>query len=146
MFGMVIVAAINHTENAEDVVEEAGILAEKFDLPVHAVHVMTRSEVVKAEEKGRNDNDFVKIDELRDRAARVSERFLDNATLPVESKPVGLIGSPGEEIVTYAEDHEARYIVVSPERRSQTGKFLFGSVAQEVLLNATCPVVSVLDV
>ena len=46
------------------------------------------------------------------------------------------------EFVAYADEQDARYIVVSPQQRSQTGKILFGSVAQSVLLNAGCPVVS----
>ena len=55
---------------------------------------------------------------------------------------VGRIGDPASEIVSYAEEQDARYIVVSPQQRSQTGKILFGSVAQSVLLDADCPVVS----
>nr|WP_268762303.1 universal stress protein [Halorubrum saccharovorum] len=45
----------------------------------------------------------------------------------------------------YADERDARYIVVSPRRRSKTGKVLFGSVAQSILLNATTPVVSTIE-
>nr|WP_241768123.1 universal stress protein [Haloferax sp. ATB1] len=57
---------------------------------------------------------------------------------------MGLVGDPAEEVTEYADEQDASYIVVSPRRRSRTGKMLFGSVAQSILLNASCPVVSTL--
>lgn len=48
-------------------------------------------------------------------------------------------------IVDIAEDVRADRIVVGGRRRSPTGKAIFGSTAQEVMLRAPCPVTFVRD-
>lgn len=141
---MAIVAAVDKTARAEDVIKEADILAEKFDDVVHVVHVMKRSEVVEAEGSA-NTEEAVSIDELRSSATEVAADLIESSNISQKSEAVGLIGSPASEVVDYAADQKARYIVVSPQRKSQTGKILFGSVAQSILLNATCPVVSLIN-
>ena len=49
----------------------------------------------------------------------------------------------GEDLVQLADEHKADEIVIGVRRRSKVGKLLFGSTAQFVVLNASCPVVSV---
>jgi nucleotide-binding universal stress UspA family protein len=51
----------------------------------------------------------------------------------------------GERIVDLAEEIGADLVVVGGRKRSPAGKALFGSTAQEVLLNAPCPVTLVRD-
>jgi nucleotide-binding universal stress UspA family protein len=51
--------------------------------------------------------------------------------------------SPGEDLVRFASENGADLIVVGVRRRSKVGKLLMGSTAQYVILNASCPVVSV---
>jgi len=50
---------------------------------------------------------------------------------------------PADFIVSQAELHDARLIVIGLRRRSSVGKMLLGSTAQAVLFNAPCPVLSV---
>ncbi|WP_336023616.1 universal stress protein [Halobellus salinisoli] len=57
----------------------------------------------------------------------------------------GNVGSRGEQIVQLADDLGSDLLVVGGRRRSPTGKAVFGSTAQEVLLSAPCPVTFVRD-
>ncbi|MFB6296532.1 MAG: universal stress protein [Halobacteriales archaeon] len=69
-------------------------------------------------------------------ADRLSERGVDVSIR-------GTVGEGGEEIVRASEEIGADMIVVGGRRRSPSGKALFGSTAQRVLLEADAPVVFV---
>ena len=49
----------------------------------------------------------------------------------------------GEDLVQLADEHKADEIIIGVRRRSKVGKLIFGSTAQYVVLNASCPVVTV---
>ncbi|HRC41893.1 universal stress protein [Nostocoides sp.] len=51
--------------------------------------------------------------------------------------------SASEELLSTAEAEGAQLLVIGLRRRSPLGKFIMGSTAQEVLLDAPCPVLSV---
>ncbi|MGV8966373.1 MAG: universal stress protein [Cellulomonas sp.] len=50
---------------------------------------------------------------------------------------------PSQEIVDLATEISATMIVIGLRRRSPVGKLLLGSNAQQILLDASCPVVAV---
>ena len=50
---------------------------------------------------------------------------------------------PAEEVVGVAEEVDADPIVIGMRRRTPVGKFLLGSTAQRILLEASCPVLAV---
>jgi nucleotide-binding universal stress UspA family protein len=140
---MVIVAAIDSSERASKVVTQANELAEKYGDSVHIVHVMRKSEVIQSKESDIGAEETTDMDAMRTAASEVGLKMLDGRPTTVETEVNGLIGNPADEIVRYVDEQKARYVVVSPKRQSQTGKILFGSVAQSILLNASCPVVSI---
>ena len=49
----------------------------------------------------------------------------------------------GEDLVQLADEHKVDEIIIGVRRRSKVGKLIFGSTAQYVVLNASCPVVTV---
>ena len=58
----------------------------------------------------------------------------------------GAVGDLADEVVETADTLEADRVIVGGRQRSPTGKAVFGSVAQEVLLSAPCPVTFVREV
>ncbi|MDS0293694.1 universal stress protein [Halogeometricum luteum] len=137
---MVIVGAVDRSNRTTTVVREAERLAEAFDDTVHFVHALTRSEFVNLGRTSAQADDPLDMEQVRDAAAEMAEEAVTDVSVDYET--VGLVGDPADEIIGYAEERDARYIVVRPRRRSPTGKVLFGSVAQSILLDATCPVVT----
>lgn len=53
------------------------------------------------------------------------------------------VASPAAEILATAQRVGATQIVIGVRRRTPVGKLLLGSVAQQVILEASCPVVAV---
>ena len=141
---MVIVAAVDRSERARSVVEQAASLAEAYGDPVHVVHALSRSEFIDLAvtnyEEGEEAISMAEVEAFAaDHAADVAE------DVAVEHRSVGRVGKADDEVVRYAEKVDARYVVLAPRRRSPAGKALFGSVAQSVILTANCPVVTVIE-
>ncbi len=51
--------------------------------------------------------------------------------------------SPAEDLLAVARERDAELIVIGIRRRSPVGKLVLGSNAQDVILEAPCPVLSV---
>ncbi len=51
--------------------------------------------------------------------------------------------TPGEDIVEFAGDYKIDEIFIGIEQKSKVGKLIFGSNAQNIILRAPCPVVSI---
>lgn len=139
---MTVVAAVDKSAHASRVVEEANALANTFDDPLHVVHVMSRSEFVEREETNVSDTgDAIDLDRIREIAASVAENATAD-TIP-GADTVGLVSDASDEVARYADDIDARYIVVGGRKRSPVGKAIFGSVTQSILLNSHRSVVAI---
>ena len=62
--------------------------------------------------------------------------------LPVAPSGAGPV-EVAEALVRVAQDVDAALLVIGTRRRSAVGKFILGSTAQRVILEATCPVLAV---
>jgi nucleotide-binding universal stress UspA family protein len=49
----------------------------------------------------------------------------------------------GEDLVRFAKEEEINEIYIGVKKKSKVGKFVFGSTAQYVILEAHCPVVTI---
>jgi nucleotide-binding universal stress UspA family protein len=70
-------------------------------------------------------------------------RELEAAGVEVEVRQQVRGHEPAEEVVTLAAQENAELIVIGLRRRSSLGKFIMGSTAQRILLDAPCPVLAV---
>lgn len=147
---MTILVAVGEKSTSNALIETAHELAAAFGDELEVLHVIPREE---AEEHFRT---LRSIPEFRDmslsveeeRAEEVARRLVDDALPEYDNdavRSVGRIGDPAESILSVADAHDARYVVVGGKKRSPAGKALFGSVTQSVLLNAEVPTVTVMD-
>lgn len=147
---MTILVAVGEKSTSNELIETAYELAVAFGDELEVLHVIPREE---AEDHFRT---LRSIPEFRDmslsveeeRAEEVARRLVDDALSEYDHdavRSVGRIGDPAESILSVANAHDARYVVVGGKKRSPAGKALFGSVTQSVLLNAEVPTVTVMD-
>lgn len=105
-------------------------------------HVFTRSEYQDTLDKLSFDTEAEEVSPndvaLRHATIRDLAEMFDEAGVDYEIR--GSVGDHGKAIVDLAEAVKADRVIVGGRKRSPTGKAVFGSVAQEVMLSAPCPV------
>lgn len=147
---MVILAAVGEKRDQEQVISQAHDLATAYGDDLQVLHVIPRDEADSHLEELQSIDEFsdvsftVEESRARDVARTMAETALDRAALATV-EPVGRVGDPANTIIAEADAVDPRYLVVGGRKRSPTGKALFGSVTQSVILNAECPVVTVLS-
>ncbi len=144
---MTILAAIEEKERAERVVRIADDLAEAYDDTLVALHVVPTEEYNAYKESIEDISEFsdISVTQHEDSAKRFARKFVVETLGGIDEariEPMGRVGDVTDEILAVAEDIEPRYLVIGGRRRSPTGKALFGSTTQQILLNADCPVVT----
>jgi nucleotide-binding universal stress UspA family protein len=68
---------------------------------------------------------------------------LDAAGLSIDIAAPATFFEPSERVLEVAQETDATLIVLGLRHRSRVGKFLLGSSAQRILLEADCPVLTV---
>ncbi len=147
---MVILAAVGEKRDPTRIIETAHELASAFDDELQVLHVLPEKdaeehfEAIKSIDESADYSFNIEVDRAEDVAQRFIEEVVDNAS-PEGVSAIGRIGDPTEEILAVADEIEPRYLVVGGKNRSPTGKALFGSVTQSVILNSEYPVVTVVE-
>ena len=144
---MTVVTAIANDERAESVLRTAHDLATAHDERLIVLHVVSKGEFVERQQGVHSLDDVPQepIDSETERAEREVDTILEEALGTVDAVDIVVrIGSPADEIISVGEEVNAHYLVIGGQRRSPTGKALFGSVTQSVLLEANRPVVTVM--
>ena len=147
---MVILAAVGENRDPTEIIETANELATAFDDELQVLHVLPEKEAEEHFESIQSIDAFsdYSFSIEVDRAEDVAEQFIEG-TLGKDPagdvSAVGRVGDPTDEILSAIETIEPRYFVLGGKNRSPTGKALFGSVTQSVILNADRPVVTVMN-
>lgn len=146
---MPILAAIDETERAKAIVTLANDLATAYDDTLVVLHVIPREDYEAHRDEIRDLPGFEnfsisqKVDSAAGFAQQLVNETLDDPT--VEIKARGRIGDVADETLAEAANVDPQYLVIGGRRRSPTGKAIFGSSTQKILLNADCPVVTKMD-
>ncbi len=122
--------------NATDVARSALSLARD-----HAAAFNGRVLVMTSMEGGAGETmeDIEKVEQsLQDAKAFLEEKGVESETHQLAR---GL--SPGEDLVTFAQDNDIDLMFVGIKKKSKTQKILLGSTAQYIILKAPCPVTTV---
>lgn len=138
---MTVVAAVDSGTGAKAVAEAAATLADQSDAPLHLLSVYEHSEHEHLLNQALDTGESLSEEERSRIATRAAENAAADLTRGFEA--VGRRGNPAAEILEYATDVDAEYVVIGGRQRSRVGKALFGSVTQSVLLEADRPVVVV---
>jgi len=140
-----ILVPTDFSDNAKAAVEYAAALADKFSSEVHLMHVtqdVTASLVPEPGFAFGPPDNF--LQELRDDALNNLEALAKSDILQ-GAKVVTLVrhGPPFVEIVRYAREELIDLIVISTHGRTGLAHVFMGSVAEQVVRKAGCPVLSV---
>ncbi|ELY99611.1 MULTISPECIES: universal stress protein [Natrialba] len=147
---MSILAAVDATSEHDSVVEIGYDLASAYETELSVLHVVSQEafESRKAAVERVSDVQGYSKPQRADAAANVANKVvvetLENSDRETIST-VGRVGEPVPSILDVAADIDAEYIVIGGRKRSPTGKALFGSTTQSVLLEADRPVVTVMS-
>lgn len=144
---MAIIAAIDESERSRRVLAVAHDLATAYDDTLVALHVVPQEDYEdhrKSLQQIREFSDF-SISQRAESAKEIARTFAVATLEDLESdafESAGRVGDVTEEILAAVSTRDPRFLVIGGRRRSPAGKALFGNTAQQLLLNADCPVVS----
>jgi universal stress protein A len=141
-----ILAPTDFSLHSQRAVRFACAMAEKFAAELHLIHVL--SEIIPA---GPDPllmpvmpPQFYEENEVR--AGESLGEFLD----PAWGRPAAVTtavrwGSPVEAIVDYARDQNIELVVIATHGRTGLSHVLLGSVAERIVREAPCPVLTIRD-
>ncbi|MFC6716577.1 universal stress protein [Natrialbaceae archaeon GCM10025810] len=129
-------------DRTEELAEAVIEVAAPADATVVLAHVFTSSEYDEVLERLEFDAERSEIvpDDVAARHSTVRELVAALEERDVEYEIRGAVGDHSDAIVDLAESVDADRVIVGGRRRSPTGKAVFGSTAQSVMLSAPCPV------
>lgn len=137
-----VVAAVDRSDRAARTVRAAGELATALGEELHVVHALTEASFDDMERDTSREPADDGEDEIERAAASIAGQAGEASGADYQA--VGLVGKPAREVIRYASEQAASYIVTSGRKRSPVGKVLFGSVTQSILLNADRPVLTLM--
>jgi len=137
-----ILYPVDFTSSTKRVLPYAKLLRDKFGATIHLLHVVRGPEEFAGFELGGTWFSTYE-DQLIKGAKRAMERFVDKYFVKNPPETHVAMGDVVDEICRYAKKLEADIIVIGTHGRKGLEKIVFGSVAEGVVRNAPCPVLTV---
>ena len=113
-----------------------------LDLAVKHAKAFDGDVVIVTSMIGGENTDVKKITAAESNLEKAKE-YVDNLGVKSETHLLIRGFEAGEDIIQFARENKVDEIILGVKSRSKVGKLIFGSVAQFVILNAECPVISV---
>lgn len=132
----------NDRDHVERLLESVIAVAGPTDATVFLVHVFTNNEY----DQLMDDLDLdptsgaLQPDEMASRHDGVRTPAGRLEELSIEYEIRGIVGNPETEVVRLADELHIDQLFIGGAGRSPAGKAIFGDHAQQILLNANCPV------
>ena len=130
---MKFIVCYDDNELSVNVIKEAQRHARVWNADLEIIKVMTREEPIKRS----------KLIEMEEELESEIQKLFEGVDIQYNVQLNVDDIERAEKIVEMAEMLDADLIFLGIKKRSKLGKMLFGSTAQYVILNATCPVVTV---
>ena len=127
-----IVGYKSGTNQAENLLELALKRAQLFNATVLIVTIMGQGM--------EKDQELITKTEA---GLEIGRTHFDKKKIPCETHLLIRGIDPADDLVTFAKETQADEIIIGVKNRTRVGKLLLGSTAQAVILNASCPVVSI---
>lgn len=138
-----ILFATDFSENSDHAFAYALELARKFSSHLVLVHVINEPVDLRGFYVPHISFDNLEK-EIEDGARRMMEKFCAEKLKDFDSFETHICtGVPADEIISSAQDVDASLIVMGTHGRSGLDHILFGSTAERVVRNSTCPVLTI---
>lgn len=142
MFGLIVVP-LDGSKAAEEALGVATFLARKDGAHIHLVRACAAPSVIDYSAEG------ILRDALRTEEWTTCEKCLEKAVAPLRDEGFQVEtavldeGNAAEQVLKYADEQKAGLIVLTSHGRTGIGRFLLGSVAENIARHANCPVMIV---
>lgn len=129
------------SERADELAEAVLEVAQPAGASVHLTHVFTPGEFEEAADRLNFESSAsADPDDVAQRHETIRALIGALEDPGIEYAVHGRVGDHAEKIVDLAGELDADRVVVGGRKRSPSGKAVFGSVAQDIMLEAPCPV------
>jgi len=108
---------------------------------MHAKAFNAQVDVVSSLPKG-GEPQLKEIEAREDELAYIKEA-LDKEKISCKTHLLIKGHDAGDDIIQFAKEHRVDEIIIGTKKKSRVEKFILGSVAQHIVIHATCPVVIV---
>ena len=136
-----LLVPIDFSEPSEAALKYGVALARAFNAKLYLLHVLAKAP---AENRESVEHPIGLFERMQDAAReRLGNILTDHQAKDLPSEFTTQVGTPYIEIIRYAKDHDIDLIVMGTHGRGPVAHMLMGSVAENVVRRAPCPVLTV---